>query len=165
MIKIEFRFSLLGFCVWDFNRNLLILLYSCAVPCCLIAECPKFGVGKLSSCLLIWRVCLSPWKSLLPLFGAMYQARQAVIFWKTVMQYWYCLIVSLVSGFFSSVVAVIAALMKAGCASFPHESYISRTCFALYELFVETACILVNLACSWLFFLSCDFKIYFRWQC
>lgn len=29
MIKIEFRFSLSGFCVTDFNRNLLILLSSC----------------------------------------------------------------------------------------------------------------------------------------
>lgn len=78
------------------------------------------------------------------------------------MQYWYCLIVSLISGFFSSVVAVIAALMKAGCASFLHESYISQTCFALYEMFVETACILVKSSLFMIFFLSCDLKIYFR---
>lgn len=164
MIKIEFRFSLSGFCVTDFNRNLLILLSSC-VQCLalLLLSAPnsawesRVHVSLNDMCLPVSMEvspatlqCYVPSKTSCDLL----ENCDAVL----VLPY----DVFNIRGFFFSVVAVIAALMKAGCASFPCESYISQTCFALYELLVETTCILVKSSLSVIFFLSCDLNIYFR---
>lgn len=108
----------------------------------IIAECPKFHVGKLSLC-LINGVCLPVSMQVPSTTPQFWVARQGVIYGKSSIgtALW-----SLCYQDSFPVAAVIPALKKLGCALFPCESFISQTHIAMYELLVETL-YLWNLDC------------------